>query len=69
MGLLCSVRRGIPCFAKKGSYKNPNRAVGCFVVKTEGQSQPHEIPHEPLVLFQSPHLLVCRDFVPSPLGS
>lgn len=57
---------GIPCFE---SYKNPNRALGCFVVKPEGQSQPQEIPREPLVLFQSPHLLVCRDFVPSSLGN
>lgn len=41
-------------------------------MKTEGQSQPCEIPHEPLVLFQSPktpRLLVCRVFVPSLSGT
>lgn len=38
--LLCSVHCEILCFANKSSFKkkNPNCAVGWFVLKTEGQS-------------------------------
>lgn len=55
---------------RNNPIKTPSLAVGCFVVKTEGQSQPHEIPHEPLVLSSSLlNFWCCRDFVPSLLGT
>lgn len=44
---------------RKNPIKTPAVLLGCFVVKTEGQSQPHEIPHEPLVLSSSLLVFWC----------